>query len=355
MAKRQHYVPRLLLRQFSTDNDKLKINIHLMKTNNLIINGVLYDQAQEKYLYGLDQKLEKMYGLLESVTAPVIYKLSAGSLELSEEEKLHIKLFIMYQLNRTPGSVDLTKDSVESMIKNIAFHDNFLKDYLSEFSININEPYMLQFCIATKALHVILDLKIGLLETNGNIPFVLGQNPVIRLNPFLKEKKWQWSTQGLVLKGLMVIMPISPKYFVILYDSFRYALVNKSPKWVINDDDINLLNKLQYLNTYECIYFNYTPDMTYYEKLALETKNFRNDVRVKIDLLNTKEIKAGTKEEIVNSGLKEYPIKQIFHFYGIKVRAFNESIINHNEATRDIMPNFILDEINRRKSNGHGV
>jgi len=349
MTKKQHYLPRFLLKKFATDIDKKLINIHLMKNNDFLINCVLYDQAQEKYLYGSDQKLENFFGLLESVTSPVIDKLLTGSLVLSEEEKLHMKLFIMYQLNRTPGSIDLTNDTIDSMIKNNASHDNFLKDHLSEFSTEIKEPYMFQFSIATKALHVILDLRIGLLESNGRIPFILGQNPVIRLNPFLQGKSWEWSTQGLAFKGLMIIMPISPKYSVVLYDNFRYNLINKYPKWIISDNDVDFLNRLQYFNTYECIYFNYIPNIDNYKQIALETQEYRDNIRVSIDLLSTKENQDGSKEEIVKSGLIEYPIKQKCHFYAIKEMAYKDQITSFYEATRDIMPNFILDEINRRK------
>jgi hypothetical protein len=289
---------------------------------------------------------------LEGVTSPAIDKLLTGSSVLSDEEKLHMKLFIMYQLNRTPGSIDLSNDSIESLIKNVASHDKLLKDHLSEFSTELKEPYMFQFSMATKTLHVILDLRMGLLESNGNIHFILGQNPVIRLNPFLQEKGWKWSTQGLALKGLLIIMPISPKYSVILYDNFCYKLKNKSPKWIISDDDVNLLNRLQYFNTYECIYFNHTPDIDNYKQLALETQKYRDNVRVSIDLLSTKKNQDGSKGEIIKSGLIEYPINQKCHFYEIKEMAYKEQITNYNEATRrSIMPNFILDEINHRKGN----
>ena len=349
MTKKQHYLPRFLLKKFATDIDKKLINIHLMKNNKLIIDGDLYDQAQEKYLYGSDQKLENLYSKLEGFTSPVIDKLLTGSLVLSDEEKLHMKLFIMYQLNRTPGSIDLTNDSIDSMVKNVASHDKFLKDRLSEFYAVLKEPYMFQFSIATKTLHVILDLRIGLLESNGKIPFILGQNPVIRLNPFLQEKDWKWSTQGLALKGLIVIMPINPKYSVVLYDDFCYILINRSPKWIISDDDVNFLNRLQYFNTNECIYFSYTPVMDTYKQLAIETQKYRDNIRVSIDLFSIKENQDGSKKKIVKSGLIEYPIKQKCHFYSIKKIAYEERITNINDATRDIMPNFILDEINRRK------
>jgi hypothetical protein len=148
-------------------------------------------------------------------------------------------------------------------------------------------------------------------------------------------------------------MPISPKYSIILYDNYCYKLINKSLKWIISDNDVNFFNRLQYFNTYECIYFNYIPDIDNYKKLALETQKYRDNVRVNINLISTKENNNGSKEEIINSGLIEYPIEQKCHFYAIKEMAYKEQITNFYEVTRrSIMPNFILDEINRRKGMG---
>jgi hypothetical protein len=355
MAKKQHYVPRLLLGSFSADAERKTINIHLLNSNCFKLSGSLYEQAQKNYLYGADQKLEKLYSLLESETASAIKKLAVGDLDLTNEERLHLKLFVMYQLNRTPGSVELYNDSIESMTKSIVAYDKHLKDYLNEFTIGINKPYMLLFKMATKALHVILDLRIGLLESNVKIPFVLGQNPVIRLNPFLKAKGWMWSTQGLILKGLMIIMPITPQFSIILYDGRRYTLINKNPKWLINDNDINLLNRLQYLNTNECIYFHYNPDINYYQIISQETQAFRNDTKAKIEVLKSKIMENGEAEKTMNSGLVEYPIKQQFGFYEFKQYGYLEKIDSFAQAKREVMPNFIVDEINRIRSNRHST
>lgn len=348
MGKDQHYVPVFLLKNFSTDTEGNFFNIHLLNADKFILPGKIEGQAQKNYLYGSDQKLEKFFGMLENETAPIIMKLASKKFELTNEEKLHLKLFIMYQMNRTPGNVELLNNSIESIIKNAASHDNFLKEKLNEFSLGINNPYMFLFIMATKAIHVMMDLRIGLLESNPNNPFIIGQNPVIRLNPFLQTKGWKFSTQGLILKGAMIIMPISPQFSVILYDSYRYTLVNKKPEWVINDADINLLNRLQYLNTDECVYFMHNPDINCYNQISHETQLFRNDFKAKIEILKKTVNKNENMEALVNSGIKEYPIQQQFNFCALKNDAYLEIINTHFEAKRNVMPNFIQDEIDRR-------
>jgi len=356
MGREQHFIPRFLLKYFSVDANGKLINVHLLNENRLSKGASLKNQAQRHYLYGMDQKLEKFYEQLEGNTASVIRKLSTGFLYLNNEENLHLKLFIHYQMNRTPGNVELFNNSIESIIKNMASYNKKLKNHLNEFAIGINNPYMFLFRLATKALHVIMNLRIGLLGSSNKKPFIIGQNPVVRLNPFLKAKNWQWSTQGLILKGIMIIMPISPQFSVIMYDSLCYTLINKYPNWIISDNDIDLLNYLQYLNTKECIYFSYDPDITYFNSISDKTKNFRNDVKVKLNLLSKRVKDDGEIEEIINSGLKEYPIEQNFNFYSLKYDAYMKQITNHVQARREVMPNFIEDEINRRlQSKGHST
>ena len=58
---KQHYVPRELLRNFSGDAEKKRINMFYLTDNKEIENVDLYNQACEKYYYGEDQRLETAY------------------------------------------------------------------------------------------------------------------------------------------------------------------------------------------------------------------------------------------------------------------------------------------------------
>jgi hypothetical protein len=246
----------MLLRNFSVDKDKKYFNIHLLNNNEFFYNMPLYNQAQENNLYGSDQKLEHFFCQLESTASIGFAKLKTGNSNLLKEEELHIKLFLINQIGRTPGTISSHDDSIELMIKNLASHDKVLKDHLEEFSVGLNDPYKLMLTFSIDLLYTILDLRIGLLETDKkNSFFMIGQNPVILLNPYLREKNWKWSTRGLALKGLIIIMPISPQFSLILYDDLRYKLINKYPKWIIGSSDVDKLNNFQYCNTDDCIYF----------------------------------------------------------------------------------------------------
>lgn len=58
---KQHYVPRMLLRNFSVDHEKKYIHIHLLKDNRFLYSKLIYDQAQKENYYGVDQELESLF------------------------------------------------------------------------------------------------------------------------------------------------------------------------------------------------------------------------------------------------------------------------------------------------------
>jgi hypothetical protein len=335
---RHHYVPRMLLKNFSVDVDKKYLNMHLLKNDHFKYRIPLYDQAQENNLYGSDQKLEKFYGGLESAASICLDKLNTGNVDLEKEEHWHIKLFIVNQISRTPGFVSSQDDSIEKLLKNMASHDKFLKDHLDDFSVSLNKPYNMYSSFSLDLLFIILDLKLGLLESsNKNAFFVIGKNPVILLNPFLKEKNnWKWSTKGLAQKGISIIMPISPRFSLILYDSLRYTLINKNPKWVISDSNVEKLNDFQYCNTDECIYFAYPIDEQDYIQKNNCFKKFRESNKAIFEIINSfTDEKTGERIEISRFGTEEYPIKQNFDFLAIKAAEYEKPVYDRNDAKRE--------------------
>jgi hypothetical protein len=56
-TKRQHYVPRMILRNFSRDGKR----ISLVTGGKRIYNTGLRDQCQEDYFYGADQIMEESF------------------------------------------------------------------------------------------------------------------------------------------------------------------------------------------------------------------------------------------------------------------------------------------------------
>ena len=345
---KHHYVPRMLLRNFTVDEGKNLINIHLLNDDRFLYSKALYGQAQEDNLYGSDQKLEQFFGKLETAASLILTKLNTGNTNLLKEEQWHIKLFMLNQLCRTPGFIAVQDSCFEKLFKKMAPHDKRFKNYIDKFGVSINEPYKLYFSFSIDLLNMILDLRIGLLETCKNSFFMIGQNPVILLNPFLKEKNhWIWSTQGLALKGLIMVMPISPRFSLILYDSLRCTLLNKNPKWLISNFDVDKLNDFQYCNTTECIYFANPINEEQYKQKNLLYRNYRESDKANFEVIGSAiNEKTGYKTEITKTGIKEFPIEQKFSFLSYKAVEYGKPIINYNDAKREH-----IDDVNLRRKN----
>lgn len=346
---KHHYVPRMLLRNFAVDEGKNLINIHLLNDDRFLYSKALYGQAYEDNLYGSDQKLEQFFSKLETSASLVLAKLNTGNTNLLKEEQWHIKLFMLNQLSRTPEFVAIQDSCFEKLFKKMASHDKKLKNHLDEFGMGLNEPYKLYFSFSIDLLCIILDLRIGLLEADKeNSFFMIGQNPVILLNPYLKEKNnWIWSTQGLALKGLIMVMPISPRFSLILYDSLRYTLLNKNPKWIISSSDVDKLNDFQYCNTAECIYFANLINEEQYKRKNTLYRNYRESDKANFEIISsTIDEKTGYKTEITKTGTKEFPIEQIFSFLTYKAVEYSKQIISYNDAKREH-----IDDVNLRRKN----
>ena len=336
MTKNQHFVPRFILRNFSLEANKKLINIHLLKNNQFLYSKPLYEQACGHYLYGSDQKLENFFQTLESSASVGIRKLLNKDLSLSKEEKLHIKLFVLYQINRTPSSVETINQALELNIKHLASYKKELKDHLDDFSIELINPYFKLFQVSTEAMFSLMDLRIGLLEVTNSDVFIIGEHPVTKLNPFLCERKWIGSKLGIALKGALIIFPISPTICLVLYDNIVYSFKNFKNIITIDSSDLNKLNKCQYLNTANCIYFNSLIDRSLLSSMNMDTKDNRESIKTKLDVyenINNKHSK--TRRELVMMGSKELPIEQKFNFIAIKEVALYQVLNNYGDVQRD--------------------
>ena len=146
---KQHYVPRELLRNFSCDAEKKRINMFYLTDNKEIENVDLYNQACEKYYYGEDQRLETAYSILEGNFASALRKLINGHTDLTNEEDAAVRVFMVFQLNRTPEAVKRTNSFMSETMKEILRSATTL-----EKSIKALEkfPYAHQVYITNKML-----------------------------------------------------------------------------------------------------------------------------------------------------------------------------------------------------------
>lgn len=320
MAKRQHYIPQFLLRNWSTDSSS--INIYLLNDNIYKEKVPIVNQAQKKFYYGEDQKIENLYSQLESDTAPIIAKI-INKTSLSKEDIRVLRHFVAIQNTRTPGRVQdfddvITKMSKDLLLKSHKFDEH--KKEIEEIKVNINNHQYWQLFMYLKTFLLYADLNFAILESNSNNKFIIGQDPVVITNKFLTEKNWEFSTRGIGFKGVTFFLPISPEFMICFYDREAYSFIGKKEYYQLNDDEINNLNMFQFLNTENTIYLSKFEEKFYtFNKITTSFRIGSMCYVISSPIIDNK--------QTVMTGSEKYPISPIQEFLGIKEQVWKLPLI----------------------------
>lgn len=344
MGKKQHYVPRMLLKNFSTLDNIKTIGLFLLKDQSFLDNVSLRDQAYENNLYGKDQIIEKIYAEIEAASNPVINKLLREELPLDPQEEANLKIFITSQYSRTKFAKDLANESMDKMFKEMVKNEPKLSKNIDDFKIVHTEPYKFMFNVTSEMAVVISDLQISLLKNETKIPFIIGEHPITILNPFLVERKWKGSKNGLGVKGAMIYLPLSTKYGVVLYDRIRYRTHRFKKIVSISVKDITKLNSCQMALTQDCIFYS-SKDNIPFEDYYIRTDDYRKNDKITVKVYSEKKSKKQRKKkgykELMMTGSKELPIKQNFEFINLLESALYEDLGQTMDISRDAIKQYI--------------
>lgn len=254
ITKNQHYVPRCVLKHFTT-NGKTHINKFSFSDESLEGKNIEKVCAL-KYFYGKEQDIEKIYGLSEDDMAKILdEKLTKGDVNVTQEEMVHIKAFIGAQSTRTPNDTklvnDVAKGTVDALLK--------LKEVenIPEYRVEMNDRRIkvenLKIGIIKTGSFCHMDLV--LLKSSICSQFIIGQDPVIECNPFLWKRE-KINNKGLAYYGYTIIMPISSKYCMCLYDTNVYKKLGKNGIKKLNYFETKEINLFQVLNSDEYVLLN---------------------------------------------------------------------------------------------------
>ena len=257
--KRQHYVPRFILRNFSISKQGKQINLYNIPDNKFVENASLKEQAALNYFYGKNGKIEYAFGTIETEAAKVIQNIYSQKLPTYNSSDHSTLLFFTLTLGaRTLYKADEQADLLKNLMKKIASLDPKLKDHLDEFEIKVENPLGYSLKAVATSLPLAVDLRYKLIVNKTKIPFIISDNPVVYYNNFLEGRKKIGSNIGIAVKGLQIFMPISPMHQIIFYDQNVYKVngARKSIFEIVNDADVLNLNGLQFLNANINIYYN---------------------------------------------------------------------------------------------------
>lgn len=311
---KQHYIPQFILRNWTSEDGN--IGIYHIK-NKEFYKSKPKNQAQIQNLYGNDQKIEEAFASLESETSPIIKKLLDKNLDLDIQEKRTMKMFVANQYARVPIQVGKWNDIITFMVRDALSQTNkFSQEVISETNATLSKPPLEQVTINFDLYSAIIDLEIGLVRNTTKSDFVLGECPVLILNPLLaSDKNYEGSRQGAVLTGAVILMPISPMYTLFLYDRNAYAFTRFKKIADANDEDVKLLNLCQFYNTKDCIFYN--GNEKDFGELAEQSEEYRSNPKTIHNSLDIPSNKGGN-QKLIHGTFLNYPITESFSFLHFK-------------------------------------
>jgi hypothetical protein len=151
-----------------------------------------------------------------------------------------------------------------------------MQDSMDDFKIQFNNSSILGLTQMGQIIPVGLDLSFKLLINDSNAPFVTSDNPVVKYNTLLEQKKVHGGIVGLGTIGLQVFLSLSPDLMVMFYDPDSYS-IGKAGDTIFTiqqEQVVNDINLLHFLNCEKIVFFDDQADEPYIKSLHQHSKQF---------------------------------------------------------------------------------
>jgi hypothetical protein len=188
--KRQHFVPKFYLRNFSFDGGD---RLNLIHTGELraILKAGLKGQCADNHIYGKDPAVENSLQDLEGVTAGVIRDILANRRlpDWGASEDFVLRTFVCLQWGRTKSHAKASEAMFDKMMKT-AFGpawqaEGITPEQMDEVRIGTERPALFSLGMASEMVPFMGDLESKLVLASGHGEFVTSDAPVVLTNPYL--------------------------------------------------------------------------------------------------------------------------------------------------------------------------
>jgi hypothetical protein len=252
--KRQHYVPRFILKRFSSNSAARTISLINLQRG-LVVNGAsLRDQCYKDYFYS-SQQVEKSLANLEGKWAIFLDKLIKEE-SIDRDKIVMLAELFCVQRTRTLRAEAETNEIFNNLAKSLVA-GKFAPVELAKVKMKLDNASLLNLMNGLSSVPILFDMKAILLKNATRIPFIIGDNPVVSTNWFCRTRFPSKAGIGLASSGLQMVLPISPKYCLMLHDPKTYSMPDLTGHTTISSErDVRLLNKLQVSQAHQNIYFS---------------------------------------------------------------------------------------------------
>ncbi len=290
--KRQHTVPQMYQRNFAINEDKTLIGVYHIQSDNYISFGAIKRQAYEKYFYGEDGSFEEYLSHIEGKANQIIQDIVKYNKvpAINTEEHVDLVKFVATLATRTTHEVE----ALEEMVNNYIEQTGASEEKKTAMYAEIEEGKRHNGLAGKGAMSVLNgiqtsvllgDMKIKILECENDHSFITSDNPVVMYNLYMEKDNKPGSVIGFATVGLQMFMPISPTKCLIMYDDVVYHMGRKDSDVVkIHGKDVDNINRLEYLNANELVFFNDSVTGEYMNKLAEKYKKDRYDEKTEAAL-----------------------------------------------------------------------
>lgn len=253
--KNQHFVPQFYLRHYSAD--KKNVSLFLKKDERLLNCVPIKTQCSKDYFYP-DLQYEESLGKIEEQCQRIINRVVGGyTSSFSKAELFWLRAFVVLQRNRTEHEAQILLKSFGEMrdyFESLGMTKEVRRE-VEGFPNTEKEAVELMTYLFKTGMDMTADIKCKILHYQGKGAFLTSDDPVVMYNPFLENHGKP--NYGLAAIGLLLLLPLSDSYAVVLYDGNTYKIGNRKELVVSFDSiqDLYWMNLLTFLNANNAIYF----------------------------------------------------------------------------------------------------
>ena len=156
----------------------------------------------------------------------------------------------------------------------LIMYNRFDREFLEKINVEIKNAAAQNVVQSLKFCPIMYDLKHFLIINRTATPFIISDNPVLHTNWFCHSQLPGRSAAGTAKSGLQIFMPIAPQYAVLLHDKYVYQADSSDHVLQLrNEQEVDSINEIQWLNAYKNIYFPPSFDNAHVEQCLSWPRN----------------------------------------------------------------------------------